>query len=61
MGCAVSIERLIIDPGDMSKGSSESVRARACVTTGGSGYEALDGSPRPEVLTLLARGRRIEL
>ena len=45
----------------MSKGSSESVRAQACVTTGGSGYEALDGSPRPEVLTLLARGRRIEL
>ena len=53
MGSAVSIGCLIIDLGDMSEGSSESAR--------GLGYEALDDSPRPEVLALLAGGRCIEL
>ena len=53
MGGAGSIGHLIIDLGDMSEGSSESV--------GGSGYEALDDSPRPEVLALLAGRRCIEL
>ena len=61
MGGVVSIRHLIIDPGDMSEGSSESTGARACVETGGSGYEALDDSPGPEVLALLAGRRRIEL
>ena len=53
MGSAVSIGRLIIDSDDMSVGTSESA--------GGSGYEALDDSPGPEVLALLAEGRRTEL
>ena len=61
MGSAVSIGLLIIDPGNMSKGSLESVGARACVATGGSGCEALDDSPRSEVLALLAGGHRTEL
>ena len=61
MGGVVSIWCLMINPGDMSEGSSEFARARACVTTGGSGYEALDDSPGPEVLAFLAGGRRIEL
>ena len=42
MGSAVSIGHLIIDPGDMSEGSLESVGARACVAIRGSGCEALD-------------------
>ena len=46
MGGVVSIGRLIIDSGDMSKGNLES--------TGGSGYEALDDLPGPKVLALLA-------
>ena len=54
MGSAVSIGRLIIDPDDMLKGSSESTGARACVTIRGSGCEALDDSLGPEVLALLA-------
>ena len=57
----MSIEHLIIDLGDMSEGSSESAGARACVATEGSGCEALNDSPRPEVLALLAGGRRTEL
>ena len=57
----MSIGHLIIDPGDMSEGSSESTGARACVETGGSGCEALDDSPRSEVLALLAGGHRTEL
>ena len=51
MGGVVSIERLIIDFGDRSNGTSESAR----------GSEALDDSPGPEVLALLAEGRRTEL
>ena len=61
MGSAVSIGRLIIDPSDMSEGSSESAGARACVAIGGSGCGALDDSPGPEVLALWAGGRRTEL
>ena len=61
MGSAVSIGLLIIDPGDMSEGSSEFARAQACVATEGSGCEALDDSPGPKVLAFLAGGRRIEL
>ena len=53
MGGAANIGCLIIDSGDMLEGSSESAR--------GLGYEALDDSPRPEVLALLAGGRCIEL
>ena len=53
MGGVVSIGRLIIDSGDMSKGNLES--------TGGSGYEALDDLPGPKVLALLARGHCTEL
>ena len=49
----MSIERLIIDFGDMSKGNLES--------TGGSGYETLDDLPGPKVLALLAGGRCTEL
>ena len=49
----MSIECLIIYSGDMSKGNSEFV--------GGSGCEALDDSLGPEVLALLAGGRRNEL
>ena len=49
----MSIGLLIIDPGDMSKGSSESL--------GGSSCEALDDSPGPKVLALLAGERCIEL
>ena len=56
MGNAVSIGCLIIDPGDMLEGSSESAGARACVATGGSGCEALDDSLGLEVLALLTRG-----
>ena len=51
MGGVVTIGRLIIDSGDMSKGNSES--------TGGS--EALDDLLGPEVLALLAGERRTEL
>ena len=58
---AVSIRRLIIDPGDMSEGSSEYIGARPCVATGGSSYEALDDSPEPEVLAFLVGGHRTEL
>ena len=61
MGDAVSIRRLILDPGDMLEESSKSIGARACVAIRGSGCEALDDSPGPEVLALLAEGRRIEL
>ena len=61
MGYTVSIGRLIIDPGDMSEGKSESVGARACVATGGSSYEALDDSLGPEVLAFLVGGHRTEL
>ena len=57
----MSIERLIIDPGDMLEGSSKSIGARACVAIGGSDCEALDDSPRLEVLALLAGGHRTEL
>ena len=51
MGGAISIERLIIDSGDRSVGTSESTR----------GSEALDDSPNLEVLAPLAGGRRTEL
>ena len=61
MGGAVSIRHLIIDPGDMSEGSSESAGAGAGVAIGRLGYEALDDSPGPEVLALLIGGRRTEL
>ena len=61
MGGAVSIRHLIIDPDDMSEGSSESAGARADVAIGGLGYEALDDSLGPEVLALLIGGRRTEL
>ena len=61
MGDAMSIRRLMIDLGDRSVGTSESAGARACVATEGSGCEALNDSPRPEVLALLAGGRRTEL
>ena len=54
----MSIESLIIDPGDMSEGSLEFAGAQARVATGGSGCEAIDDSPRPEVLSLLAEGCR---
>ena len=53
MGSVVSIGRLIIDFGDMSVGTSES--------TGGSSCEALDDSPRPEILALLVEGYCTEL
>ena len=49
----MSIGRLIIDSGDISEGNSEHA--------GGSGCEALDDSPGPEVLAFLAREHRIEL
>ena len=61
MGSAMSIGRLIIDPGDMSEESLEFAGARACVATGGSGCEALDDLFGHEVLALLARGRRTKL
>ena len=61
MGGAANIGRLIIDSDDVSEGSSKSERTRACVAIGGSGCGALDDSPRPEVLTFLAGGRRIAL
>ena len=61
MDDAVSIGHLIIDPGDMLEGSSEFAGARACVTTRGSGCEALDDSPGPEFLALLVGERRTEL
>ena len=61
MGGAVSIGRLIIDPGDMLEGSSKSVGARACVAIRVSDCEALDDLPRLEVLALLAGGHRAEL
>ena len=54
MGSAVSIGCLIIDAGDRLVGTSEE-------SVGGSGCEALDDSHGPEVLALLARGRRTEL
>ena len=57
----MSIGRLIIDSGDISKGNSESAGARACVVIGGLGCEALDDSPKPEVLALLAGRRRTKL
>ena len=53
MGGVVSIERLIIDSGDMLEGTSESA--------GNSGCEALDDSLGPKVLTLLAGGHCAEL
>ena len=53
MGGAVSIGRLIIDSDDMLEGNSQSV--------GGSGCEALNDSPGPKVLALLAGERCIEL
>ena len=61
MGGVVSIWCLMINPGDMSEGSSEFARARACVATGGSGCEALDDSLGPEVLAFLVGGHSIEL
>ena len=61
MGGVLSIKHLIIDPDDMLERNSESTGARACVATGGSGCEALDDSPGPEVLALLAGGRHTEL
>ena len=51
MGGVVTIEHLIIDSGDMSEGNSESVGCS----------EALDDSPEPEILALLAGGRGTEL
>ena len=54
MGSAVYSGHLIIDPSDMSEGS-------LVKSTGGSGCEALDDSPRPKVLAILAGGRRTEL
>ena len=51
MGGVVTIGRLIIDSDDMSEGNSESA----------GGLEALDDSPGPEVLALLAGGCRIKL
>ena len=51
MGSAVSIGRLIIDSGDRSVGTSESA----------GGSEALDDSLVPEIVALLAGGRRTEL
>ena len=54
MGSAVSIGCLIIDAGDRLVGTSEE-------SVGGSGCEALDDSPGPEVLALLVGGCRIEL
>ena len=53
MGGTMSIERLIIDSNDMSEWTLESAW--------GSGYEALDDSPRPKVLALLARGYRTKI
>ena len=53
MGGVVSIERLIIDSGDMLEGTSESA--------GNSGCEALDDLPGPEVLALLVGGHRTEI
>ena len=61
MGSAMSIGRLIIDPGDMSEESLEFAGARACVATGGSSCEALDDSPEPKVLAFLVGGHRTEL
>ena len=61
MGDVVSIGRLIIYPDDMLEGSLESTGAQAGIATWGSGYEALDDSSGPEVLALLAGGRRTEL
>ena len=61
MGDAVSIEHLIIHPGDMLEGSSEFVGARACVTTRGSGCETLDDSPGPKFLALSIGRRRTKL
>ena len=51
MGSVVTIGHLIIDFGDRSVGNSVSARCS----------EALDDSLGPEVLALLARGRRTEL
>ena len=51
MGGAVTIGCLIIDSGDMSEGNSEFARCS----------EALDDSSGPEVLALLAGGRRTKL
>ena len=61
MGGAMSIARLIIDPGDITEGNSEFAGAQACVAIGGSGCEALDDSLGPEILAFLAGGRRTEL
>ena len=55
MGGVVTIGRLMIASGDMPEGHWESIGAR------GSGWEGLDDSPGPEVLTLLVGVRRIEL
>ena len=55
MGDAVTIGRLMMASGDMLKGRWESIGAL------GSGCEDLDDFPRPEVLTLLAGVRRIEV
>ena len=51
IGGAVTIRRLIIVFGDMLEGTFEYV----------GGSEALDDSPGPKVLALLARGCRTEL
>ena len=51
MGGVVIIRRLIINSGDMSEGNLESA----------GGLEALDYSPRPKVLVLLAGEHRTEL
>ena len=51
MGGAVSIGRLIMDSSDRSEGTSKSA----------GGSEGLDDLPGPEVLALLAGGRRTEL
>ena len=53
MDGAVSIRCLIIDSSDRPEGTSESA--------GGLGCEALDDTPGPQVLTLLAGWRHTEL
>lgn len=55
MGGAVTMGHLIMASGNMPEGNWESVGAL------GSGCEGLDDSLRPEVLALLAGGRRTEL
>ena len=55
MGGTITIGRLMMAFGNMSKGRWELAGAR------GLGYEGLDDSPRPEVLALLAGVRRTKL